>query len=119
MEERRRQPRIEEENEVTITVVSGGHNLSEETVINSCTKDISTSGVKIQTNILLPIDTLIELDFTSKAVRQKIQALGKVKWIKVIIEDESYEAGVEFFSNATDALKRLGHYIAWKLKSKS
>jgi hypothetical protein len=108
---------MQEENEVTITVVSGGDNIAGEKMIESSTRDVSASGVKIKTNILLPVDTLIELDFTSQAVRRKIQALGKIKWIKVIIEDESYEAGVELFSQTGDALKRLGHYIAWKLKS--
>jgi hypothetical protein len=119
MDERRRAPRMKEENEVTITVVSGGNNLPQEKIIDSYTKDISVYGAKIQTHILLPVDTLLELDFTSKAVKQQINALGKVKWIKVIIEDESYEAGVEFFSNPSDAIKKIGNYIAWKQKYKS
>ena len=119
MEERRRAPRMKEENEVTITVVSGENNLPKEKIINNYTKDISTCGAKIQTHILLPVDTLLELDFTSKGVRQQMNALGKVKWVKVIIEDESYEAGVEFFSNPSGAIKKLGDYIAWKLKSQS
>ena len=96
MEERRRTPRMKEENEVTITVVSEENNLPKEKIIDNYTKDISATGAKIQTNILLPVDSLIELEFTSKGVRQQINAIGKVKWVKVIIEDESYEAGVEF-----------------------
>jgi hypothetical protein len=119
MEERRRAPRMKEENEVTITVVSGENNLPKEKIFYNYTKDISVCGAKIQTHILLPVDTLLELDFTSKGVRQQVNALGKVKWVKVIIEDESYEAGVEFFSNPSGAIKKLGDYIAWKLKSQS
>ena len=119
MDERRKAPRMQEENEVTITVVSGENNLPKEKIINNYTKDISVCGAKIQTHILMPVDTLLELDFTSKVVHQKINALGKVKWVKVVIEDESYEAGVEFFSNTSDAIKKLGDYILWKLKSKS
>ena len=119
MEERRRAPRMKEENEVTITVVSGGNNLPKEKIFYNYTKDISVCGAKIQTHILLPVDTLLELDFTSKGVRHQINALGKVKWVKVIIEDESYEAGVEFFSNPSAAVKKLGDYISWKLKSQS
>ena len=119
MEERRRAPRIKEENEAAITVVSGENNLPKEKTIDIYTKNISVCGAKIQTNILLPVDTILELDFTSKGVRERIKALGKVKWVKVIIEDESYEAGVEFFSNPSGAIKKLGDYIAWKLKSKT
>jgi hypothetical protein len=117
MEERRKTPRINEENDVTITVVSGENDFPKEKIIDNFTKDISAGGTKIHTNILLPADTLIELEFTSKGLRQQINALGKVKWVKVIIEDESYEAGVEFSGNASDAIKRLEDYISWKLKS--
>lgn len=118
MEERRRTPRIKEVNEVTITVISDESHFPKEKIINNFTKDISAGGVKLQTNILLPVDTLIALDFTSKGLQQRINAIGKVKWVKIIIEDESYEAGVEFTtSNPRDAIKKLEDYIAWKLQS--
>jgi len=81
MEEKRRAPRIKEENEVTITVVSGGKNIPEE-INDNHTKDISVCGANIQTNIPLPVNTLVELDFTSKGVRQQMKILGKVKWVK-------------------------------------
>ena len=118
MEERRRTPRIKEENAAAITVVSGENNLPKEKIIDNYTKDISVCGAKIQTNILLPVDTILELDFTSKGVRERIKALGKVKWVKVIIENESYEAGVEFVDTSSDAIKKLGDYISWKLKAR-
>ena len=115
MEERRRAPRINEENEVAITVVSGGKNLPEEEINDNLTKDISVCGAKIQTNILLPVNTLLELDFTSKGVHQQIKILGKVKWGKVINENESYELGVEFYPSKE--IEKLGDYISWQLKS--
>ena len=61
----RRSPRIKEEDEVTLTVVSGGESLPEKE-INDHIKDISVCGAKIQTNILLPVNILLELDFTLK-----------------------------------------------------
>jgi hypothetical protein len=115
MEERRRTPRMKEENEVTITAVSEENNLPKEKIIDYYLKDISVYGAKIQTNILLPVDTLLELDFTSKGVRQQINILGKVKWVKVVIKDESYEMGVEFYPSK--AIEKLEDYISWKLKS--
>ncbi len=117
MEERRKTPRIKEENEVTITVIPGENNFPKEKIIDNFTKDISASGTKIQTNILLPVDSLIELEFTSRGLRQQINSLGKVKWVRVLIEDESYEAGVEFSGDPSGALKKLEDYITWKLKS--
>jgi hypothetical protein len=115
MEERRRAPRIKEENEATIKVVSGGKNLPEEEINDNHTKDISVCGAKIQTNILLPINTLLELDFTSKGVHQQIKILGKVIWRKVINENESYEFGVEFYPSKE--IETLDDYISWQLKS--
>lgn len=119
MEERRKSPRMKEENEVTITVVSEEKDLPREKIIDNFTKDLSESGARIQTHILLPVDSLIELEFTSKGVREQISALGKVKWVKVIIDDESYEAGLEFCGTPGDAIKKLGEYISWKLKATS
>ena len=115
MEERRRAPRIKEENEATIKVVSGGKNLPEEEINDNHTKDISVCGAKIQTNILLPINTLLELDFTSKGVHQQIKILGKVIWRKVINENESYEFGVEFYPSKE--IGTLEDYISGQLKS--
>jgi len=114
MEERRRTPRIKEENEVAITVVSGGKNIPEEQIKDNFTKDISVSGAKIQTNILLPINTLIELDFTSKGMQQQMKILGKIKWRKAVNENESYEFGVEFYPGKE--IEKLEDYISWQLK---
>ena len=115
MEERRRAPRIKEENEVAIRVVSGGKNLPEEPIKDNCTKDISVSGAKIQTHILLPVNTLIELDFKSKGMQQHLKILGKIKWRKAIDENECYEFGVEFYPSKE--IERLEDYISWQLKS--
>ena len=116
MEEKRIAPRLEEENEVTITVISGRNNIPKEKSIYNYSEDISASGAKIRTNILLPVDTLLHIDFTLKNLQQKINAIGKVKWIKIIIDDESYEAGVEFVNAPIYAIQRLEDYISWKQK---
>ncbi len=116
MGEKRRAPRLKEEDEVTITVISDKKKFPKEKNICNYSEDISASGAKIQTNILLPIGTLLMVDFTLKTLQQKIIAIGKVKWIKIIIEDESYEAGVEFVNAPIDAIKKLEDYISWKQK---
>ena len=116
MEEKRRAPRIKnEEKEVTITVLSGGENLPEEKINGNHIKDISVCGAKIQTNILLPVNTLLELDFTSKGVHQQIKILGKVQWNKVINENDSYEFGMEFYPSKE--MEKLNYYISRQLKS--
>jgi hypothetical protein len=118
MDERRKAPRLQEENEVTITVVSGEGNLPEDTVINNRSKDISVSGARIQAHLYLPVDTLLMMEMKLSTVRQMITVIGKVKWIKIIYEDESYEAGVEFVNTPSDAIKKLRDYISWKMEYK-
>ena len=117
MEEKRKTPRMKEANELTITVVAGEKNLPEEAINDNYTKDISVAGAKIQSHIFLPVGTILELDFISKTINQKVTVLGEVKWIKTIIEDVSYEAGVEFFGTPSEAIKEIGDYISWKQKS--
>ena len=119
MDEKRRAKRLEEENEITITIVSGGKKSPEEKIMYNQSKDISVLGAKIQANIFLPVDTLLKIDITLKTLHQRITAIGKVKWIKIIFEDESYEAGVEFVNTPSDAIKKLEDYISWKQKFKS
>jgi c-di-GMP-binding flagellar brake protein YcgR len=115
MEERRRAPRLKEENEITITVVSGGNDIPLETVIHNRSKDISVGGACIQANLYLPVDTLLMLEMKLNTVRQMITVIGKVKWIKIIYEDEAYEAGVEFVNTPSDAIRKLRDYVSWKM----
>ena len=64
-------------------------------------------GAKIQGNILLPAGTIIKIEIILKNLQQKITSLGKVKWNKFIIDNESYEAGVEFVDTPDEAIQKL------------
>ena len=64
-------------------------------------------GAKIQGNILLPAGTIIKIEITLKNLQQKITSLGKVKWNKFIIDNESYEAGVECVDTPDEAIQKL------------
>lgn len=119
LEERRRAKRLKVEDDVTITIVSGGENHPKGKVILNKLKDISVSGAKIQANIFLPVDALLEMDITLKDLYHRLTALGKVKWINNIVDDESYEAGVEFVSSPRYAIQKLADYISWKLNPQS
>jgi c-di-GMP-binding flagellar brake protein YcgR len=110
MKEKRKTERLKEFNEITTTIISGEKNFY------NYSEDISVSGAKIRGNVYLPIDTLLKIDFTLKNLQQKITALGKVKWIKTIIENKYYEAGVEFVNTSREAIEKLENYISWKQK---
>jgi hypothetical protein len=119
MYEKRRAPRLKEENEITIIVVSGREPLPKDRVLYNSLKDFSVSGARINAHILLPVDTLVRIDITLKTVHQMITVMGKVKWIKIICDDESYEEGIEFVNTADEAIKKLKDYISWKQKNTS
>ncbi|MGB5217393.1 MAG: PilZ domain-containing protein [Smithella sp.] len=119
MKDKRKAQRLKEFNEITIAVISGDKHIAKDKMAYNYSEDISATGAKIRGNILLPVDTLLKIDFTLKALKKQITAVGKVKWIKIIIEDKFYEAGVEFVDTAGEAIKKIEDYIAWKRKNAS
>jgi hypothetical protein len=119
MEEKRKGQRFKDENEVVITVISEGSNIPRETVIQKRSTDISVLGARIQGNIPLTVDTLFRIDVTLEKLHQKITTFGKVKWIKIVIADESFEEGVEFVNTPDEAINKLKDYLSYKLKSET
>jgi hypothetical protein len=119
MQERRKEKRLQEFNEISVSVISEAKNLPEKRISYNYSEDISASGTKIRGNILLPVDTPLKIDFTLNALKKQITALGKVKWIKVIVEDIYYEAGVEFVNTPSEAIRKIEDYISYKQKNSS
>ena len=100
MEERRKEVRLKGEDEIAVSVVSGGGNLPKDKIFYALSKDISVSGVRIQASSFLPVDTLLNIKVTLKHPPRMITALGKVKWVRNIIADEFFEAGLEFVNTS-------------------
>jgi c-di-GMP-binding flagellar brake protein YcgR len=114
--ELRKAERLTEEHKITITIVSEDENLPKEKIRYKFSKDISESGIKIQGNIPLPVDTFLKIDLTLESLHQKITALGKIKRIEFNTEDGSYEAGVEFIDTSSEAIQKIEDYILRKQK---
>ena len=110
----RKEKRLEEENEVTISVLGGGENLPKDKIISTLSKNISASGARIQSNSFLPVDTPLKIKVTLKNPLQIITVFGKVKWIRSRSGDSFYEAGVEFFNTPDDEINKLAEYISSK-----
>ncbi|KUG24439.1 hypothetical protein ASZ90_005727 [hydrocarbon metagenome] len=119
MSDKRKAERLKELNEITISVISEVENIPKEKLSYNYSEDISASGAKIRGNILLPVDTILKIDFRLKTLKKQITAVGKIKWIKVLIEDKYYEAGVEFVNKTDEAIQIIENYISWRQKSKS
>jgi PilZ domain. len=119
MDEKRRAKRLAEKDELTITTISEGKKPSKVKIIYHLSKDISMSGARIQANMFLPIGSLLKIDITLKNPHQMITAFGKVKWIRSLFADESYEAGLEFVHTSSDTIQQLADYISEKQKFRS
>jgi ribosomal protein S10 len=77
-DELRKAERLNEEHKITIIIVSEDEKLLKEKILYKISKDISESGIKIQGNVPLPVDTLLKIDLTLGRLHQTITALGKV-----------------------------------------
>jgi hypothetical protein len=107
----RKAERLDEENEINITILSGLTNSPVGEIFYNYSKDISMTGTRIEGNALLPVDTLLEIDLVLKNSKQKVTVFGKVKWSKVVEEGKTYESGVEFVNTPDASIKKLGDYI--------
>lgn len=107
----RKAERLDEENEIQITILSEIENLSKEEILYNYSADISMTGTRIKGNVLLPVDTNLKIDLTLKNARQTVTVFGRVKWSKIAGDNKSYEAGVEFVDTPDESIKRLGDYI--------
>lgn len=112
MEERRKAKRLKAENEIAVTVVDDKATPFKETKFKKHSVDVSVSGAKIQSNIFLPVGTLITIKMKLKTLGKMITTIGKVKWTKGIIKDKSYEAGVEFIDTPYEDVLKLEEYIS-------
>jgi hypothetical protein len=115
MDERRRKPRIQEENKVTITVISGKENIPKKIFNYYLSKNISESGIGIQTNIFLHVNTQLKIEVKLKDSPQIITAFAKVIWIKTFSNVGFYEAGLKFFNTSKEMIQQLKEYISSKI----
>jgi hypothetical protein len=111
MKAARKAERLDEENEIVITILSEIKDMPKEKIRYNYSEDISMIGTRILGNVLLPIDTSLKIDLILKNLKQKVTVFGKVRRNKILIEGESYEAGVEFVDTPSESIKKLENYI--------
>lgn len=114
MLDKRKEERLKEKNAATITVISDRENSPEEEILYTYTRDISLQGARIRAKNILPVGTYLNVELTLNNLQEMIIVLGKVKWIRSIIENEYYEIGVEFINTPVDAFTKLWNYILSK-----
>jgi c-di-GMP-binding flagellar brake protein YcgR len=100
--ERRKDSRLAEENKVVIELLTDGRTMAEKTIINALTRDISPGGVRVMTNVFLPVDTLLKIEIVLSRRRRLVNAVGMVRWTRSVYGEEMFEIGIEFTQISPD-----------------
>lgn len=94
--DRRRDLRIEEENQISFSVSSEEESHPRRKIAHCLTGNISRNGALIYTDTFLPVGTLLTLELSLGKPYNVITMVGEVRWIKSLPGDEEFEAGLEF-----------------------
>ena len=110
MTEKRREKRVEEETKVSIRILNEEEHDTEENIVYALTKDISSGGVKILTDKMLPVNTHLEIELTLPKMRKIVAVTGKVRWVKQIYDDDVFETGLQFVDTPPESIMLLLEY---------
>jgi uncharacterized protein (TIGR02266 family) len=111
MSEKRKEKRVEEEIKVAIKLLPEDKYKHDKNVVHALTKDISSGGVKIVTDKLLPVDTMMKLELTLAKIRKLVEVTAKVRWVNRLYDDDVFEMGLEFVDTPAKSVMLLLEYI--------
>jgi len=111
MSEKRRDRRVREQALFTITLISKDTAGTHPKIIHHTTEDISLTGAKIHTNAFLPVGSFLKIDLSLTEPPRMISAYAKVRWVKSIYADESFELGIEFVDTSINIIKSLKEHF--------
>jgi c-di-GMP-binding flagellar brake protein YcgR len=118
MKERRRDPRIKEENKVVLTVIPNGNAQGPKEVYYSLTKDVSVGGFRIMTDAPLAVDSRVKVEISLGKSRKRIQAVARVRWVNELFGKDVYDMGLEFVELDPDTELTLIDHIYGKVAVK-
>jgi c-di-GMP-binding flagellar brake protein YcgR len=109
-QERRSESRIQEEDKVSIELLSNVDLPISAKTINALTKDISPGGVRIMAKVDLPVGTVVRMEIVLSNRRKLLQVVGVVRWCRSVYEESFFEMGIEFTEIAPeDKMTLLEH----------
>lgn len=112
--ERRRHERLNVLNWISVSSGDAHNDIVSQKAAYNYSENISVSGTKIRGNVPLAIGSMIKIDYFVNSSSEVITLTGKIVWTKMIIENEYYEAGVEFVAMPAISEQKLQDYIQSK-----
>ena len=107
MPDKRREKRVEEETKVAIRILPEDKYKHDKNVVYALTKDISSGGIKILTDRMLPVNTLLHIELTLAKLRKLVTVKGKVRWVNRLYDDDVFEMGLEFVDTPPESVMLL------------
>ncbi len=116
----RLEKRLIEKNKVIIEKISQNYSFQwEKTDIRGLTKNLSSRGAAILTNINLPINVIIIITLELSSSNENIKVQAKVKWVKPVKGEYSYEVGLNFGHDSPDTFMALQKHLSEKVSKKT
>jgi len=120
MRERRKEERLKILNWISVSLISQDTHHPKKNVPFNYSENISAGGMKIRGSSFVPVGTQIKIDYRMNSGSDKtVTVTGKIVWIRMIIENEYYEAGVEFAQLSDETAGKLKDYIQSKIDKKN
>jgi hypothetical protein len=110
-EERRREPRYEDLNDLTIEPIQPEKLGVQKRSYFARTKDASPSGLRIECEVRFPLNTKLSLKLESRKTGRVIEAEGTVKWAARLKEEEKFEIGINFVDTSVKTIMELLEHI--------
>ncbi len=110
MENKRKDKRFQEKNEVVIQFTLEHHEGNNRGT-KALTHDISLGGARILTAQSFPVDTVMRIEINLSKSKQTIKVDGIVRWIKESPDKDSYELGVEFLHKISKSVLSLIRHL--------
>jgi c-di-GMP-binding flagellar brake protein YcgR len=108
--DRRKESRIQEEDKVSIELLSVSGLSAKAKTITALTKDISPGGLRVMANMALPVGSLVRMEIVLSKRRKLLQVVGVVRWARSVYEEAFFEMGIEFTQIAPeDKMTLLEH----------
>jgi PilZ domain len=110
-EERRREPRTEDLNQVTLEPAGEPPAGFGRGVYYAQAKDASPSGMRVETDVEFPAGTQLLVKLTSPKTGKLIQARAAVKWVEKLEGGTGFATGLEFFGTPVETILDLLEHI--------
>jgi hypothetical protein len=111
VENKRKDRRFEEQNEVLIQYALDGHEASGSTGIKAITRDLSLGGARIIAPKSYPVDTVMRIEVNLLKSGQIVKLDGIVRWTKLSQDGEIHELGVEFLHKISKSVLSLIQHL--------